>query len=324
MTAPSEAARTASYRDPTLLVPRQRWLHWEWILILLAVLGDLAAFYSVLGLLFETSPVVVGFVAAGFTAGAIGIACAIGTGLARRRCADPRASLPLLASCLAAWTFLGLAAFMARYRFGPESTSATSAGGSAVFPSTGGTAAPATTPDTDQALISAMVFAALFVVSGLCAIYAAFHAHNPYAGAHSRAIRNLDKTVAVETKSRARLERAEQVLRAGRSVVLDATFRARAQREQARELAARLGVDVVFAECRCPRDAAIERLRARAREPQVSDGREEIFDSFAASFESVDELPPVQHVVVDTTRPHAEALSLALASLGFEGASRLK
>ncbi len=233
MTAPSEAARTASYRDPTLLVPRQRWLHWEWILILLAVLGDLAAFYSVLGLLFETSPVVVGFVAAGFTAGAIGIACAIGTGLARRRCADPRASLPLLASCLAAWTFLGLAAFMARYRFGPESTSATSAGGSAVFPSTGGTAAPATTPDTDQALISAMVFAALFVVSGLCAIYAAFHAHNPYAGAHSRAIRNLDKTVAVETKSRARLERAEQVLRAHEQEHHRETERWRAAREQA-------------------------------------------------------------------------------------------
>lgn len=234
MTAPREAARTTSYRDPTLLVPRQRWLHWEWILILLAVLGDLAAFYSVLGLLFETRPVVVGFVAVGFTAGTIGIACAIGTGLARRRCADPRASLPLLASCMVAWTFLGLAAFLARYRFGPESTAATSsAGGSAVFPATGGTVAPATTPDTDQALVAATVFAALFVVSGLCAIYAAFHAHNPYASAHSRAIRNLDKAVAVETKSRARLERAEQVLREHEQEHHREAERWRAAREQA-------------------------------------------------------------------------------------------
>lgn len=119
-------------------------------------------------------------------------------------------------------------------------------------------------------------------------------------------------------------ERAEQVLCAGRSVVLDATFRARAQRQRARELAARLGVEIVFVECRCPRERAIERLRAREREPHVSDGREEIFDAVAASFESVADLPSAQHVIIDTTRPPAEGLALALASLGFEGASRLK
>lgn len=206
MTAP------ASYRDPALLVFRRRPVRWEWVLIVLALLGDLAAFYSVLGLLFETSPMVVAAVAAGFTAGAIGIAYAIGTGMARRRCADPRASLPLLASCVAAWTFLGLAAFLARYRFGPESAASPSSG-SARFPTAGGTAAPApAAPDVDQALVAALVFAALYVVSGLCAIYVAYHSHNPYASAYRQAVRNLDAAVAAETRSRARLERAEQLL----------------------------------------------------------------------------------------------------------------
>ncbi len=231
MTAPSEAARTASYRDPTLLVPRRGWEHWQWILIVLAVLGDLAAFYIVLGLLFESSPGVVAMVAAGFTAGAVGISHAIGTGMARRRCSDPRASLPLLVSCAVAWVFLGTSAFLARYRFSPEAAS--SGGGSAQFPAVGGTTAPVTTPETDQALLAALVFAALFVVSGLCAIYAAYHTHNPYAAAHGRAMRNLDNAVRAETTSRARLERAEQLLRQHEQEHHREDERWRAAREQA-------------------------------------------------------------------------------------------
>lgn len=230
MTVSSKTPRTASYRDPNLLVPGRWRDHWQWVLIVLAVLGDLAAFYIVLGLLFESSPGVVAMVAAGFTAGAIGIAHAIGTGLARRRCADPRASLPLLVSCAAAWVFLGTSAFLARYRFSPEGGS--SGGGSAQFPAVGGTATPATTPEADQALIAALVFAALFVVSGLCAIYAAYHSHNPYAAAHGRAVRNLDNAVKAETTSRARLERAEQMLRQHEQEHHREAERWRAAREQ--------------------------------------------------------------------------------------------
>lgn len=227
----------ASYRDPTLLVPRRWWEHWEWVLIVLAVLGDLAAFYIVLGLLFESRPAVIAMVAVGFTAGAIGIAQAIGRGLARRRCADPRSSLPLLASCTAAWLFLGLAAFLARYRFSPEVSGGSPGslgGGSTLFPSSGATTAPApATPDTEQALIAALVFAALFLVSGLCAIYASYHTHNPYAGAYRRSIHNLDKAVSAETRSRARLERAEQALRQHEQEHQREAERWRAAREQA-------------------------------------------------------------------------------------------
>jgi hypothetical protein len=224
--------RNASYRDPNLLVPRRWWEHWAWILILLAVLGDLAAFYVVLGLLFESRPSVVAMVAIGFTAGAIGIAHSVGSGLARRRCSDARASLPLLVSSAAAWLFLGAAAFLARYRFSPEAASST--GGSARFPTTGATTAPVSAaPDSDQALIAALVFAALYLVSGLCAIYAAYNAHNPDAGAYRRAMTNLDNAVSAETKSRARLERAEQQLRQHEQEHQREAERWRAAREQA-------------------------------------------------------------------------------------------
>lgn len=109
---------------------------------------------------------------------------------------------------------------------------------------------------------------------------------------------------------------AERVLRAGRSVVLDASFRARAQRERARLLAQRLGVAVLFVECQCPRATADARLARRAEGPSVSDGRAEIFDAFAARFEPADELHADEHLTVDTSRPHAETLDAVRARLG--------
>lgn len=86
------------------------------------------------------------------------------------------------------------------------------------------------------------------------------------------------------------LRRAEVVLASGRPVVIDASFRAAGHRTAARDLARRLNVPFRFIECVVPRAVAIQRLRERARGPTVSDGREEIYDDFAARWEPVDEL----------------------------------
>lgn len=102
--------------------------------------------------------------------------------------------------------------------------------------------------------------------------------------------------------------RAAQVLRAGRSVVLDATFRSRQHREQARELACSWTADLLFVECHCDRAMAMERLRARARGASVSDGREEIYDGFAASFDATSELSPAP-LRLDTTQPLEASLA---------------
>lgn len=97
--------------------------------------------------------------------------------------------------------------------------------------------------------------------------------------------------------------RALVVLASGRPVVIDASFRSRAARARARELANRAGVPFVFVECRAPLEVSRRRLEERARSPGVSDGRAEILEAFAARWEPVDELPADRHIVVDTTQP---------------------
>ncbi len=103
--------------------------------------------------------------------------------------------------------------------------------------------------------------------------------------------------------------RAELVLRSGRPVVLDASFRARAHRARARTVAEAASAPFYFVECRADRAVIEERLRARAsRDDVVSDAREHVLDAFASRFEPVDELPPSCHRAVDTTRGVEEAM----------------
>jgi predicted kinase len=104
------------------------------------------------------------------------------------------------------------------------------------------------------------------------------------------------------------LRRAGVVLGSKRSVVLDASFRAREKRAAARALARRFGVPFLFVECSADRETCRARLTARAARPSVSDGRVELLDTFAESFEPVTELPEAEHLVLDTRRPIAETI----------------
>ncbi len=94
---------------------------------------------------------------------------------------------------------------------------------------------------------------------------------------------------------------ARVVLESGRPVILDASFRSRALRARARDLAEAAGVPFRFVECVADHDLLRERLRRRATETSVSDGRIEIFDDFVAKWEPIDELPEDEHVVLDTS-----------------------
>jgi aminoglycoside phosphotransferase family enzyme/predicted kinase len=96
---------------------------------------------------------------------------------------------------------------------------------------------------------------------------------------------------------------ARAVVRSGRPVILDATFRSRAQRARARALAEELGVPFLLIECRAASDVCRARLVERERAESVSDGRLEIYDEFMARWEPVVELPPSEHLVVHTDRP---------------------
>lgn len=104
------------------------------------------------------------------------------------------------------------------------------------------------------------------------------------------------------------LRRGSKVLGSGRPVILDASFRSASMRRAARELAERFRVPFRFIECGADPEVCKSRLKARRVESEVSDGRLEIFDDFAKSFEAVTELSPGEHIRVDTGQPLASSL----------------
>jgi aminoglycoside phosphotransferase family enzyme/predicted kinase len=94
---------------------------------------------------------------------------------------------------------------------------------------------------------------------------------------------------------RAACSRADQ----GRSVILDATWARRAYRRRAAMMAMKHGVRLVFMECVCPREVALERLARRwhaktsgllaADAPSAaSDGRPDLYDAQAACWQPFD------------------------------------
>jgi hypothetical protein len=109
-----------------------------------------------------------------------------------------------------------------------------------------------------------------------------------------------DPRLSVEVYAEA-LRRADVVLASGRPAVVDASFRTAAARSAARELAIRHAAPFRFVECTAPPAICRERVRQRDRTSSASDGRAEVLDAFAARFEPVAELPPTEHLRIDTT-----------------------
>jgi len=82
------------------------------------------------------------------------------------------------------------------------------------------------------------------------------------------------------------LERGTARLQTGESVIIDATFRKRADRQRFCQAAAALGVDFRLVMTDCPDELIRERLSAReGKLNEISDGRLELFDSHRAAFE---------------------------------------
>lgn len=101
----------------------------------------------------------------------------------------------------------------------------------------------------------------------------------------------------------AMLGEAESILREGRGAILDATFKASADRQLALAMAARRGVPVLFVECAVSEDEAIRRLRRRESAPgEVSDATAEVYERQRAEFEPLAEIAAQNHLRIDTTR----------------------
>ncbi|MGO8995908.1 MAG: AAA family ATPase [Polyangiaceae bacterium] len=105
------------------------------------------------------------------------------------------------------------------------------------------------------------------------------------------------------------LRRAAVVLASGRSVIVDASFRSRKMRADARAVAEAHAVPFLLVECRADRATCMQRLEERGKVVAVSDGRPAIFDAFCANFEPILELAAGEHLVVHTTRPLHETVA---------------
>jgi predicted kinase len=99
------------------------------------------------------------------------------------------------------------------------------------------------------------------------------------------------------------LERVLQRLKADRSVIVDASFGRREERERFQEGASRLGVDSYIVECICEEGTVKERLDSRLADgSDASDGRWEIYEAQKNDFDPISELPGGRHLVIDTAR----------------------
>ncbi len=98
------------------------------------------------------------------------------------------------------------------------------------------------------------------------------------------------------------LEEAALKLREGKSVIIDASFKNRAERRRAAQITAELEADFFIVECVLPDRLITERLAARMSEKgEVSDGRMEILEAQKRDFERIDEVPARSHIVIDTS-----------------------
>ncbi len=127
------------------------------------------------------------------------------------------------------------------------------------------------------------------------------------------------------------LEEAAAGLASGRSVVLDASFIRRADRQAAARLAAAQGARAIFLECVAPQEVTLQRLarrwaarvagetRAGSEASQASDGRPDLYAAQQARWEAFDaaQEPGLAQYHIETSRGPAVSLEQAQQALGM-------
>lgn len=99
------------------------------------------------------------------------------------------------------------------------------------------------------------------------------------------------------------MELSAEIIRRGKSVIIDASFSTRAQRALAVSLADRLGVSYYVIECTCPDELVKKRLAIREHDKNnPSDGRWEILVEQKKYYEPVGEIPSGYYFRVDTSK----------------------
>jgi len=111
---------------------------------------------------------------------------------------------------------------------------------------------------------------------------------------------------------------AKDFLTEGGSVILDASFIKAKERLKAKELAEKWGADFFIVECSLDEKTIKQRLARRLKEVSTSDGRWEIYQPQKRAFDPVVEVPPQNHVIIDTSKPISETVRQILNKIGDE------
>ncbi|HEV8716870.1 MAG TPA: AAA family ATPase, partial [Candidatus Binatia bacterium] len=111
---------------------------------------------------------------------------------------------------------------------------------------------------------------------------------------------------------------AEEELRAGRGVILDATYKRPEDRQALLALAGRLGVPILFLECRASPAEVERRLREREqRSDSVSDANWAVALSEQADFPAFNDLPERSHLVINTEGAIEDAVATVEEYLSY-------
>ena len=112
------------------------------------------------------------------------------------------------------------------------------------------------------------------------------------------------------------MQRADTLVREGRSVVCDGTFSKAAGRAELRRLAQRHGASFHFFECVVPKAVALRRIARRyAAKSDLSEAKPEHYDKLQADFEPVRGWPSRDWTRLSDHRPSEQTFSAALAVL---------
>jgi len=105
---------------------------------------------------------------------------------------------------------------------------------------------------------------------------------------------------------------AKAILADGGSVILDASFIKAEERLKAKRLAEKMGADFFIIECTLDEESIKQRLAQRLEKGSTSDGRWEIYEPQKSAFETVLEVPPQKHAIIDTSKPVEENIRQVL------------
>jgi len=106
---------------------------------------------------------------------------------------------------------------------------------------------------------------------------------------------------------------AQQEIKQGCSIILDAAFGLRHHRDEALRLAGDMDANIIFVECTVSNETLKKRLSIRDASTTISEARLLHFKQLCAQFESLHDLPDEMHIRVNTDLPLEESLRQVLA-----------